>query len=326
MAKAAGVTVPSPTRRLPLRLPDARTLGVALVAGAVLMTSGCARFRQEKKGDNAYIARDAETLYTLAKDTIDRGQYRQAAALFDEVERQHPYSIWARRAQLMAAFSHYAAQQYPDAISSARRFLSLHPGNKDAPYAYYIIGMSYYEQIASVQRDQSSTVAAKDSFTELIRRYPASPYAADARLKLDLVNDQLAGKEMAVGRFYSQQRLWIAATVRYRRVVDEYQSTIQVQEALYRLTEAYLALGMPRQALRAAAVLGANYPGSQWYELAWDLMQKHASAWQDPAAPQPLPPPGALGDGPEQMVPGIGSGQVPAPAGQGQTIPQPPTG
>jgi len=282
--------------------------------------------REKKSTEGAYVARDAETLYTLAKDTLDRGQYRQAAALFDEVERQHPYSIWARRAQLMAAFSHYAAQQYPDAISSARRFLSLHPGNKDAPYAYYIIGMSYYEQIATVQRDQSSTRAAKEAFTELIRRYPASPYAADARLKLDLVNDQLAGKEMAIGRFYSDQRLWIAATIRYRRVVDEYQSTIQVQEALYRLVEAYLALGMPRQAVRAASVLGANYPGSSWYELAWNLMQKHAATWQDPVPPSSLPPPGAAPGAPEVMAPGVGSGQVPTPAGEGQTVPLPPTG
>lgn len=259
----------------------------ALVVASLLLTAGCARLRNNGgKKEAAYVARDAETLYTLAKDTLDRRQYKLAAGLFDEVERQHPYSVWARRAQLMSAFSHYAAQEYPSAIQSAQRFLSLHPGNRDAPYAHYIIGMSHYEQISDVSRDQSVTTSARDAFNELIRRYPNSPFAADARLKLDLINDQLAGKEMSIGRFYANQRLWIAAANRFRRVVDEYQTTLQVQEALFRLTEAYLALGMPREAVRAAAVLGTNYPGSAWYGRAYDLLNRNAVVWQAPAVPQ----------------------------------------
>lgn len=261
-------------------------LGAFLIA-SLLLTAGCARNRDKAgKKDAAYVARDAETLYTLAKDTLDRKQYKVAASLFDEVERQHPYSIWARRAQLMSAFSHYGAQDYAAAVQSAQRFLSLHPGNRDAPYAHYIIGMSYYEQISDVRRDQSVTISARDSFNELIRRYPNSPFAADARLKLDLINDQLAGKEMAIGRFYANQRLWIAAISRYRRVVEEFQSTLQVQEALFRLVEAYLAMGMPLEAVRSAAVLGSNYPGSPWYGRAYDLLNRNAVVWQAPAEPQ----------------------------------------
>jgi outer membrane protein assembly factor BamD len=230
------------------------------------------------KKELAYVARDVETLYTIAKDTMDRGQYRTAALMFDEVERQHPYSVWARRAQLMAAFSYYASRQYSEAILAAQRFLSLHPGNRDAPYAYYIIAMSYYEQIADVSRDQKITAQAQNALTELVRRYPGTPYASDARLKLDLVEDHLAGKEMAIGRFYSNTRQWIAATRRYQNVIDNFQTTSHVPEALHRLTEAYLALGLPEEAKRSAAVLGANFPGSKWYERAYALVQRHAPA------------------------------------------------
>lgn len=252
-----------------------RAVTLLVVAASLALTTGCARNRG-KKPDTAYVARDAETLYTLAKTTLDQGNYKTAAGLFDEVERQHPYSIWARRAQLMSAFSHYAARDYSAAILSAQRFLSLHPGNRDAPYAQYIIAMSYYEQIADVARDQRVTQQAKDAMTELVRRYPNSPYAADARLKIDLINDHLAGKEMEIGRFYARNRQWIAASIRFRRVVDEYQTTSHVPEALYRLVEAYLALGIPEEAQRSAAVLGANFPGSVWYERGYRLMRQHA--------------------------------------------------
>ncbi|WP_448582031.1 outer membrane protein assembly factor BamD [Thermaurantiacus sp.] len=245
------------------------------VAAALLLTPGCARNRN-KAPEAAYIARDAETLYTLARTTLEQRNYKTAATMFDEVERQHPYSIWARRAQLMSAFSHYAARDYSAAILSAQRFLSLHPGNRDAPYAHYIIAMSYYEQIADVQRDQRVTQQAKDAMNELVRRYPNSAYAADARLKLDLINDHLAGKEMEIGRFYARNRHWIAASIRYRRVVDEFGTTSHVPEALFRLVEAYLALGIPEEAMRSAAVLGANFPGSKWYERSYRLMQQHA--------------------------------------------------
>jgi outer membrane protein assembly factor BamD len=262
-----------------------RAIAALAVGASLLLLPACASnrpggglFGGSGKKELAYVARDVETLYTIARDTLDRGQYRTAALMFDEVERQHPYSVWARRAQLMAAFSYYAARQYPEAVLAAQRFLSLHPGNRDAPYAYYIIAMSYYEQIADVSRDQRITAQAQQSLDELVRRYPDTPYAQDARVKLDLVNDHLAGKEMAVGRFYSRSRQWIAATRRYQAVIDNYQNTSHVPEALHRLTEAYLALGMPEEARRAAAVLGHNFPGSKWYERAFALVQQHAPA------------------------------------------------
>ncbi len=247
-----------------------------LVAVAlVLPMSGCARNR-DKGDDTAYVARDVNTLYNLAKKYLDQGNYILAAKMFDEVERQHPYSVWARRAQLMSAFSYYMGQQYPDTISSARRFLTIHPGNKDAPYANYLIAMSYYQQIADVNRDQKITQQAADAFGELMRRYPNTRYAADARLKMDLINDHLAGKEMEVGRFYQRQGKWLASAVRFRTVIDKYQTTSHTPEALERLVESYLALGMKEEAFKSAAVLGNNYPGSEWYERAYRLIQRHA--------------------------------------------------
>jgi outer membrane protein assembly factor BamD len=247
---------------------------IALMIAAALIGSlaGCAT--GGKKGETRYVARDVDTLYNGAKDRLDRRQYKVAAALFDEVERQHPYSIWARRAQLMSAFSYYLARDYTESISSAQRFLSIHPGNKDAPYALYLVAVDYYEQIQDVTRDQKITQQALDALGELIRRYPDSPYAADARLKVDLVRDHLAGKEMEIGRFYERRGEWLAGVLRFRNVIDTYQTTTHVPEALLRLTECYLALGIPEEARKTAAVLGANYPGSKWYETAYQLINK----------------------------------------------------
>lgn len=239
-----------------------------------LPLSACAGHKG--KSDTTYIARDVNTLYGLAKDRLDERSYEEAAKLFDEVERQHPYSVWARRAQLMSAFSYYMAQKYPEAVSSGQRFLTIHPGNKDAPYASYLIAMSYYQQIADVGRDQKITQQASDAFNELIRRYPQSRYAADARLKQDLINDHLAGKEMEVGRFYQRSGKWLAAATRFRIVVDKYQTTSHTPEALERLVETYLNLGLPTEARRAAAVLSANYPGSEWYKRSYKLIQHDA--------------------------------------------------
>jgi len=240
----------------------------------LILVAGCSQNRN--RADTQYVARDVSTLYNAAKQRLDQGRYGEAAIIFDEVERQHPYSPWARRAQLMSAFSYYGARAYTEAIQSAQRFLSIHPGNRDAPYAYYLIALCYYEQIGDVTRDQKITQQARDALGELIRRFPSSRYAADARLKLDLVNDHLAGKEMEVGRFYERRRQWIAATMRFRKVIDDYQTTTHTPEALERLVECYLSLGMLEEAKRAAAVLNNNYPGSQWYVRAFDLMRKHA--------------------------------------------------
>jgi outer membrane protein assembly factor BamD len=250
-----------------------RSLIAAAALGAVLVTSGCAT--RGRKGDTAYIARDVDSLYATAKQRLDRSDYKLAAALFDEVERQHPYSVWARRSQLMGAFAYYLDRDYQKSIDSAQRFLAVHPGNKDAPYAYYLISLAYYEQIVDVTRDQRITQQALDALGELIRRYPDTRYAADARLKVDLVRDHLAGKEMEIGRFYQRRAQWLASVVRFRKVVDEYDTTTHVPEALERLTESYLALGITDEAKKAAAVLGANYPGSKWYERAYALIQKH---------------------------------------------------
>jgi outer membrane protein assembly factor BamD len=249
----------------------------ALLMVALLAPLAACGGRSRAGADTQYVARDVNTLYGTARRRLEMGQYKIAAALFDEVERQHPYSVWARRAQLMSAFSYYLAKEHQKSIDSARRFLSIHPGNRDAPYAYYLIALNYYEQIEDVTRDQSTTRLALDSLGELVRRYPNTRYAADARLKVDLVRDHLAGKEMEIGRFYQRRRQWLASVVRFRTVIDEYQTTSHVPEALMRLTESYLALGVPEEAKKAAAVLGANYPNTEWYERAYDLVRKNAA-------------------------------------------------
>ncbi len=243
----------------------AATLGASLLAG-------CAS--SNKKGELKYVARDVETLYNLATETLAKKNYKDAGLLFDEVERQHPYSVWARRAQLMSAYSYYQGNKYDDAINAAQRFLSLHPGNKDAPYAYYLIAVSQYEQISDVRRDQKTTEKALNALQELVRRYPNSDYAADARLKLDLTRDHLAGKEMEIGRWYEQRHEYLAAITRFRRVIDDYNTTSHTAEALHRLVESYLALGLREEAKKSAAVLGYNYPGSKWYERSFALINK----------------------------------------------------
>jgi outer membrane protein assembly factor BamD len=246
-------------RRLPV---------IGTVLAATVLTAACGTSGSAPK-DTAYVARDVETLYAEAKDRLDRGNAPLAAALFDEVERQHPYSPWARRAQLMSAFSYYVARDYNKSVQAAQRFLSIHPGNKDAPYAYYLIALSYYEQISDVQRDQKVTEQALTALQEVVRRFPQTEYAADARLKIDLVQDHLAGKEMEIGRFYQRSGKWIAAQIRFQNVVENYQTTSHAPEAS-------LALGIPSEAVKYASVLGANYPGNEWYEKAYELVQDHA--------------------------------------------------
>ncbi|RDC60138.1 Outer membrane protein assembly factor BamD [Alteripontixanthobacter maritimus] len=251
----------------------------ATAALATLVTGGCASGAGGQK-ELAYVARDVESLYAEAKRRLDAGNAPVAAALFDEVERQHPYSPWARRAQLMSAFSYYVAADYNKSVQSSRRFLSIHPGNKDAPYAYYLIALSYYEQISDIHRDQKITEQAQTALREVVRRYPQTQYASDASLKLDLVQDHLAGKEMEIGRFYGRSGKWLAAQLRFQNVVEKYQTTSHAPEALYRLTESSLALGIPEEAVKYSAVLGANYPGSEWYEKAYELIEDHAAGVQ----------------------------------------------
>lgn len=213
-----------------------------------------------------------EVLYNNAVEQLAQEDYRTAAPLFEEVERQYPYSVWARRAILMAAYSYYAINKYGDAINAVERFLALYSGNKDAAYAYYLKAISFYEQIVDVGRDQATTQQALVALNDVVQRFPGTAYARDARIKLDLALDHLAGKEMAIGRYYLFKEQYVAAINRFKVVVTNFQTTAQVPEALYRLTEAYLALGIKGEAQTAAAVLGYNYPGSGWYENAYALL------------------------------------------------------
>ncbi|VAV98645.1 competence lipoprotein ComL, putative [hydrothermal vent metagenome] len=214
-------------------------------------------------------------LYDNALGYLNKGQFKFSAVAFDEVERQHPYSSWARRSQLMSAYSYYKANKLDEAILAAERFVSLHPGNKDAAYAYYLIGICHYMQIADIRRDQKETELAMAALSEVVRRYPFSKYAADAKLKIDLTRDHLAGKEMRIGRFYQKNDEYFAAIGRFTNVIRKYQTTSHVPEALHRLTEVYMALGILPEAYKTAAVLGENYPDSEWYKFSYDLMQKY---------------------------------------------------
>jgi outer membrane protein assembly factor BamD len=217
----------------------------------------------------------AEVLYTNALNTLEDGRAQQAAKLFEEVERQHPYSSWATQALVMAAYSYYLMDDYDSAIPALENFIQLHPGNRNAAYAYYLRALCFYEQIADVTRDQGNTEQAQRALSDVVARFPNTPYARDASLKLDLVRDHLAGKEMEVGRYYLQRDMFLAAINRFRTVVEQYQTTTHVPEALHRLVEAYLSLGITDEAQAAGAVLGYNYPGSDWYQDSYALLAQH---------------------------------------------------
>ena len=241
----------------------------ALAASATLAASACAGNRQEV----AYVERPVETIYNEALGRLDRNNWDQAAAQFDEVQRQHPYSPWAQRAMLMSAYAHYRSRDYEKAISSAQEYISLHPGGDGAPYAYYLVAICQFDQIIDVGRDQARSNLALLALNEVTARFPESDYARDATLKTDMVMDQLAGKEMEVGRYYLMRGEHLAAINRFRTVVTQYQSTTHVPEALHRLVESYLSIGLIGQAQQTAAVLGHNYPGSNWYSDSYALMQ-----------------------------------------------------
>ena len=239
--------------------------GIAYAATGAMAAALLALLAACGGGERAYVERPVEQLYNEAMDLLLDGDYAAAAESFDEVERQHPYSVWATRAQVMAAYSYYENDAYDEAVIAARRFVDLHPGHRDAPYAYYLVAVSYYEQITDVGRDQRNTELALQSLDELVRRFPNTPYARDARLKVDLTRDHLAGKDMEIGRYYLHGGHYIAAINRFRRVILNYQTTSHVAEALHRLTESYAALGVRDEAQASAAVLGYNFPGSEWY-------------------------------------------------------------
>lgn len=250
-----------------------RLAGTALIAAAALL-SACSDKKEE------YVERPVEELYNEAMDLVDGQEYYKAAKAFDEVERQHPYSVWATKAQLMSAYVLYERNKYADALVALDRFIQLHPGNKDAPYAYYLKGLCYYEQITDVARDQKMTEMALKSLQEVVDRFPASSYARDAKLKVDLARDHLAGKEMAIARYYQQRDQWLAALNRYKVVVEQYQTTSHVPEALHRMVEIYLTLGLEDEAKKTAAVLGHNFPGSDWYEDTFSMIGTGKAAGQ----------------------------------------------
>jgi len=260
---------------LPLR-PSGRVPRLALLALLVcLPLSACAT--EEEKAAKRVAAEAAkqepvETLYNRAAQRLDEGAYFDAAKLFDEVDRQYPYSQWATRAQLMSGYSHYRNMKYDEAILALDRYIELHPGDDSISYAHYLRALCFYEQIVDVRRDQRLTEMALENLQRVVDRFPDTVYARDAMLKIDLTRDHLAGKEMEIGRYYQERKQHQAAISRFQRVVDKYQTTTHVPEALHRMTESYLALGIPDEARKTAAILGYNFPESRWYKDTYALV------------------------------------------------------
>ncbi len=224
-----------------------------------------------------------DLLYSNGIDALQKNSYSVAVKQFDAIQQNYPYSSWATNAQLMEGYTEYRRDAYTEAVAQLDRFIQLHPANKDVAYAYYLRSLCYYEQIADISRDQKGTQEAMAALQEVVNRFPDSAYARDARLKIDLCRDHLAGKEMDIGRYYEKQHLYAAALGRYQRVIDDFQTTNHTPEALSRLTEIYLKLGMVGEAKKTAAVLAYNYPGSHWYQNSWnDMIQ--VGAVQGPQA------------------------------------------
>jgi outer membrane protein assembly factor BamD len=236
------------------------------LAAAALALAACSTPK------DTYVERPVDELYNTAMDELQDDNFTKAVHDFEETDRQHPYSVWATKAQLMSAYALYQQGKYDESIIACDRFIQLHPGHRDVAYAYYLKALDYYIQIADVGRDQRTTQQALNALGEVTRRFPGTKYARDAHLKMDLARDHLAGKEMDIGRWYETQHDYLAAINRFKRVVDEYQTTTHVPEALERLTECYLAIGLVEEARRTAAVLGYNYPGSEWYADTYKLV------------------------------------------------------
>jgi outer membrane protein assembly factor BamD len=238
--------------------------------GAAVLLIALAACSSSKK--DVYIEKPVDDLYNKAMDALVDERYSDAAKTFEQVESQHPYSAWATKSQLMGVYALYENANYDQAIIAADRFIQLHPGHRDVAYAYYLRAICYYMQIVDVGRDQRTTELALRALDDVVRRFPESKYARDAKLKLDFTRDHLAGKEMEIGRYYLNRGEYLAAMNRFKRVIDNYQTTTHVPEALERLVECDLGLGLIKEAKENAAVLGYNYPGSRWYQDAFALM------------------------------------------------------
>ncbi|MFT8246276.1 outer membrane protein assembly factor BamD [Roseomonas sp. BN140053] len=266
-------TIPPARRNIHWALPIGALLLLPLLGGCE--TLGISQWNGSSSALTArpnYVEQTPEALYAAGIEALRAERPAQAVELFDAVEREHPYSTWATSARLMSAYAEYSRNRYTEALGGLDRFIQLHPAHRDIAYAYYLRGLCYYEQINDAERDQSGTATAVTALQDVVNRFPNTTYARDARLKIDLARDHLAGAEMTVGRFYQARRLYAAAIGRFRVVVDNYQTTNHVPEALHRLTEIYLAMGLPDEARKTASVLGHNYPGSPWYQDSYALL------------------------------------------------------
>jgi outer membrane protein assembly factor BamD len=273
-------------QRVPARFwAPVRVAGVVLAAG---LLAGCSSFAWfgGKKAEAPENNDPPDVIYKKAETFVDKGKYEDAARAYEQVDINHPYSQEARRAILMAAYAYYKGGKYDEAIGAADRYLTLHPGTKESDLAQDIIAMSYYDRVLDPKRDQTNARKALTAYDKLLQRYPESRYAAEATNRARILRDLLAANEMVVGRYYLHHNNFLAAINRFRSVVTEYQTTEQVEEALMRLTEAYMALGIVNEAQTAAAVLGHNFPDSQWYRHAYALLgkkglkpQEHEGSW-----------------------------------------------
>jgi outer membrane protein assembly factor BamD len=263
-----------------------------LALGAIALLPVLAGCGSKSKDDDASAGgppAPVEDLYNNGVDAMNAQRYATATDQFNLVEQNYPYSSWAVNAQLMQGYTQYLQNHYTEALGTLDRYIQLHPASRDIAYAYYLRALCYYEQIADIQRDQRGTELAMNALQEVVNRFPDSSYGRDARLKIDLCRDHLAGKEMEIGRWYESQHLYEAAIGRFQRVVDDYQTTNHVPEALHRLTEIYLILGLRDQAKKTAAVLGYNYPGSEWYEDSYNQLFDDGLVSQ-PGTPPKSPP------------------------------------
>jgi outer membrane protein assembly factor BamD len=266
------------------------TFGMIVMAAA-LLAAGCAAKDDIDLETYVNTVEPADQLFNQGLANLNSGRAQEAAKKFAAVDRQHPYSEYARRSIVLGAFANYRQGRYPEAVSAAKRYVTLYPTDKDAAYAQYIIGLSYWRQIPDVTRDQADSRRTLAAFQELIDRYPESEYVDDAKLKMRFARDQIAGKEMQVGRYYLERKEYLAGIKRFRLVVEQYSNTRHTEEALARLTEAYFALGLASEAQTAAAVLGTNYPDSDWYKDSYKLLQsggleprENAGSWISSAA------------------------------------------